>query len=218
MPNSLLPIIAIEVTSNQASIAWANEDTQDTISFSNSRHIETQLANHIKTALEALQQAPSIILMGLGPGSYSSCRAAIASAICLGLWHECPVIGLPSTVATQANDTPESILIGNARRGQYFSWAMNQGAFEQEPQFYTEQELSSFLQTYQKPIYSFDSTHGFLSSQTEKISHITPQAQQLINYWQQLEPSQQAYFTEQAQHNALEPVYLRSAQITPAKK
>ncbi len=218
MQISSLSVLAVEVTSKEASVSWKNKNLQGNLTFDNCRYIETKLAHYVKRSLIELQHAPNIILVGVGPGSYSSCRVAIASTISLGLWYKCPVVGLPSTLATLASRENTSILIGNARRGQYFSWNMSNGNFNQTPQFHTQKALAALVKNYQNPIYTFDDSNDFLFEKTCVISKIKPQASQLIDYWQTLNLTQQEHLIDLYNHNSLEPIYLRSAQITPAKK
>lgn len=66
------------------------------------------------------------IVVGLGPGSYSGVRQAIATAIGLGLAYDARVTGLPSPVALETA-APAFHALGDARRGTFYYAGVHAG-------------------------------------------------------------------------------------------
>lgn len=66
------------------------------------------------------------IVVGLGPGSYSGVRQAIAAATGLALAHGARLTGAPSTLALEGGASCHAV--GDARRGTYYYTAVQHGA------------------------------------------------------------------------------------------
>ena len=100
--------------------------------------------------IPSLQQAlrdpprPDQILVGVGPGSFSGIRSAIASAEGLAtVWH-CPVLPIRST-GSLAWQFPEATLLGvfsDARRGDVFATFYASGKLERPTSVHPISELS----------------------------------------------------------------------------
>ena len=73
------------------------------------------------------------IVVGLGPGSYSGVRQAIALATGLGLARNARLTGLPSTAALET-DAPAYHAVGDARRGGYYYTGVADGACFVQPE------------------------------------------------------------------------------------
>lgn len=73
------------------------------------------------------------IVVGLGPGSYSGVRQAIAAATGLGLAFGARLTGLPSPVALETGATAFHAL-GDARRGAFYYTAVRDGVCVIEPE------------------------------------------------------------------------------------
>lgn len=103
--------------------------------------------------IPSLQQAlrdpprPDQILVGVGPGSFSGIRSAIASAEGLAtVWH-CPVLPIRST-GSLAWQFPEATLLGifsDARRGDVFATFYASGKLERPTSVHPISELPRLL-------------------------------------------------------------------------
>ena len=90
---------------------------------------------------------PDQILVGVGPGSFSGIRSAIASAEGIAaVWH-CPVLPIRST-GSIAWQFPDAALLGvfsDARRGDIFSTFYASGKLERPTAVYPASELPRWL-------------------------------------------------------------------------
>jgi tRNA threonylcarbamoyladenosine biosynthesis protein TsaB len=67
------------------------------------------------------------IVVGLGPGSYSGVRQAIAAAVGLSLATGAELVGVPSPVALEAAGALAYHAVGDARRGTFYYTAVENG-------------------------------------------------------------------------------------------
>lgn len=105
------------------------------------------------TLIPALRQSfpqdmkPDQILVGVGPGSFSGIRSAIASAEGMAaIWH-CPVLPVRST-GSIAWQYPEVDLLGvfsDARRGDFFATFYSRGKIHQPTSVHPMGKLPEFL-------------------------------------------------------------------------
>ena len=109
----------------------------------------TVAASLIPSLQQALgdQPRPDQILVGVGPGSFSGIRSAIASAEGLAtVWH-CPVLPIRST-GSLAWQFPEATLLGvfsDARRGDVFATFYASGKLERPTSVHPISELPRLL-------------------------------------------------------------------------
>lgn len=103
--------------------------------------------------IPSLQQAlrdpprPDQILVGVGPGSFSGIRSAIASAEGLATVWQCPVLPIRST-GSLAWQFPEATLLGvfsDARRGDVFATFYASGKLERPTSVHPVSELPRLL-------------------------------------------------------------------------
>jgi tRNA threonylcarbamoyl adenosine modification protein YeaZ len=90
---------------------------------------------------------PSQILIGVGPGSFSGIRSAIASAHGMAdSWH-CPVLPIRSTgaIAWHYPDTPLLGIFSDARRGDIFATFYSMGKLHTPTQVHPATSLPSLL-------------------------------------------------------------------------
>ena len=90
---------------------------------------------------------PSQILVGVGPGSFSGIRSAIASAHGMAAsWH-CPVLPIRSTgaIAWHYPDTPLLGIFSDARRGDIFATFYSMGKLQTPTQVHPATSLPSLL-------------------------------------------------------------------------
>lgn len=190
-------ILALETSTSRASLAVLEHDT---LLFHEEIPGDRSLGAHLFPALQrALAAAPHIdqIVVGLGPGSHSGIRIAIAAAIGLRLARNAALIGIPSVAAHPAS---EYIALGDARRGTWHYTHVREGQCLEGPQLLTPEEAGKKLD--QKfPVFSSTPLPG------AQLSH--PTADRLAHLAQQ---NISIIATE-----TLEPLYLRDPHITLPK-
>jgi tRNA threonylcarbamoyl adenosine modification protein YeaZ len=143
---------------------------------------------------------PEQILVGVGPGSFSGIRSAIASAEGMAaIWH-CPVLPVRST-GSIAWRHPDVTLLGvftNARRGDFFATYYSLGKMERPTTVHPMGELPKLLSSCTLAV-TIDSLPGIETQ--EKPDALTLAA---FLHAHGLEPGL-----------SLEPVHLRPALATP---
>lgn len=90
---------------------------------------------------------PDQILVGVGPGSFSGIRSAIASAEGMAsTWH-CPVLPVRSTgsVAWQHSSVAMLGVFSDARRGDFFATYYNHGKLTRPTTVHPRKDLPEFL-------------------------------------------------------------------------
>ena len=146
---------------------------------------------------------PDQILVGVGPGSFSGIRSAIASAEGMAAIWRCPVLPVRST-GSMAWRYPEIASLGvfsDARRGDFFATFYSRGKMERPTTVHPLSKLSELLDHCTLAVTS-DSLSGI--GTTEK-----PDARSLAAYLH-------AYGLEPGL--ALEPIHLRPALAAPSPR
>ena len=69
--------------------------------FTSERSHNSQIFAHLEEALMSCNHAPSLIVVGTGPGSYTGIRIGIAAGLGLSMALEVPIIGIPSICAAE---------------------------------------------------------------------------------------------------------------------
>jgi len=90
---------------------------------------------------------PDQILVGVGPGSFSGIRAAIASAAGLAaVWH-CPVLPVRSTgsIAWRHSEIAMLGVFSDARRGDFFATYYAQGKLDRPTTVHPMKDFPEFL-------------------------------------------------------------------------
>ena len=112
-------VLALECSTAHGSIAltggWRTE-------FTTGRGEGGRLFTALAAAMDVVRAAGeplSQIVVGLGPGSYSGVRQAIAAATGLAAATGAPVVGVPSSAAL-AVDAERYQAVGDARRGTFY--------------------------------------------------------------------------------------------------
>lgn len=96
--------------------------------FVSERSHNSQLFAPLSEALRLYSSDLRCIVVGIGPGSYTGARIGIAAAQGLGLSRDVPVIGLLSVLAPEAaEEPPEFVVCGDARRGKFFTARVHAG-------------------------------------------------------------------------------------------
>ena len=131
-------ILAIDTSSSHGSAALGDEagNVVRAVSFSGQggreRHSTTLFPALEKLELRAVQLTR--IIVGLGPGSFSGIRVALAAAQGLALPQRTPIVGVRScdSVARQLPHVTRLGVFADARRGEYYCTLYALGALERE--------------------------------------------------------------------------------------
>lgn len=127
--------LAIECSTGRGSLALAfGADLRWAAAFEAGRGKGGTFFAELENASHALDGAAlGEIVVGLGPGSYSGVRQAIAAATGLGLAFGARLTGVPSPAALET-DTPAYHALGDARRGTYYYTAISNRVCVIEPE------------------------------------------------------------------------------------
>ncbi|HEY2343675.1 MAG TPA: tRNA (adenosine(37)-N6)-threonylcarbamoyltransferase complex dimerization subunit type 1 TsaB [Chthoniobacteraceae bacterium] len=142
------------------------------------------------------------IAIGLGPGSYAGIRISIAAAIGLELATGAKLVGAPSVAAWETG-VLRYVATGDARRDTYYWTRVEEGVCVDGPRLLEREEWLRRLQTEELPIFASEVLAG-----TERIRIAHPSAVRLAEL---------VGAGHGVQEGALEPIYLREAQITRPK-
>jgi len=123
-----MTILALEFSSNQRSVALAREGTVLSAAVENGGVRMTNAFGLIAKVLEEAKisrQEVEVIAIGLGPGSYTGIRAAIAVAQGWQLAREVKLLGLSSVEAMVVQAQAKGILgrvnvVVDAQRGEFY--------------------------------------------------------------------------------------------------
>jgi tRNA A37 threonylcarbamoyladenosine modification protein TsaB len=155
------------------------------------------LAASLEFALKELGTIGEIIV-GIGPGSYTGLRVAIASAIGLGLAQGSRLYGVPSVLGYPGLNYS---VVGDARRGTFFYVSVQNGQMTRLPYLVPAGEIGALVKSSAgEPIYSVSPVAGL-----DEIVVAAPEARFLTN--------RRESFTELA-----EPLYLKEPHITTIDK
>lgn len=203
-------VLAIELSTSRGSVAVVKGSAVLFESaFASQRSHNSQLFEPLRSALTAAGNDLDRIVIGLGPGSYTGVRIAIAAAQGISMTRGIPSLGLPSILCP--NTPPASApfaVIGDARRDGFFAATISDNRVTEDGiQILTSEELKKWLsQNAHLPIYTYDSKMAEISPAVLT----QPSAVVLASLGQK--------FTPDGELQTLEPIYLRDAFITEAKR
>lgn len=111
--------LALECSTPRGSVA-ARSGGEQVFSerFTAERGHSSALFAVLERALETLGKCDQVVV-GLGPGSYSGVRIAIAAAMGLEIGLDCALVGIPSIAAIETEEK-SYLAAGDARRQQFF--------------------------------------------------------------------------------------------------
>jgi len=172
--------------------------------------------------LIATTPAPAIglVLTGSGPGSYSGTRVGISAAQGVAISHRCPVVAFPSILALpQAENGAPYLVIGDARRGSFWTSQIEDFALKTEPSLTDEdglKEAVSAAVAAGHPVVSFEDPSRFpLPPEIlERVRLGFPTATLLWRAWTGTDDETRARRSAEPP----QPMYLKPPHITPAKR
>lgn len=144
--------------------------------------------------------APEVIVVGLGPGSYTGTRIAISAAIGLHATTGAALTGLSSL--SGISEENEYVVIGDAKRASFFFATISGGLFATEPDLLSQNEMHQRISSITTiPIYTSDELPQFTAVQRR-----FPSARLLCQRAQK--------FPQNLARAPLAPIYLREPHIT----
>ena len=197
---SMSPTLVLECSSSRSS--WALVDGGNVLAEG---HTTGRASGAFFSSLEGSWPRgirPAHILVGVGPGSFSGIRVAIAAATGMARAWNCPVTPIRSTHALARKHADAAVLgiFSDAKRGQLFFTAYAHGQMTQPSRLIARNELGDFLAKCSLAL-SLDPLEGVPGSEY-------PGAVDLAGAWQESggEPGL-----------PLEPIYLHTDVVNPVK-
>lgn len=210
-------ILALELSTSHGSVAVLHDGAVVfESSFMSKRSHNAQLFGPLGMALEACGPLPlDTIVVGLGPGSYTGVRIAIAAAQGVALSRRARVIGLPSMAAIQADGLDESYaVIGDARRGSFHAAVVMERRLAGEIELMDEAALRQWVNGKAEAGRSVCTTDEAVPLDLPGVIRGVPSAAQLAHNASLLTDAELGGLAGQI----LEPLYLRDAFVTTPRK
>jgi tRNA threonylcarbamoyladenosine biosynthesis protein TsaB len=197
--------LAIETSTVRGSVALSEDGrTLFFERFAADRALGSELFTCLQRAGKAAPHYDQIVV-GLGPGSYSGVRIAIAATIGFELATNAKVLGIPSILALET-PAQKYLSIGDARRASFYFAVIDNGECTTGPTLLDETELKAAIAAHADlPLYATAPIEGITN-----LEICFPSAERL------------ARLAEQGRgisaRDNLEPIYLRDPHITQANK
>jgi tRNA threonylcarbamoyladenosine biosynthesis protein TsaB len=155
-----MKILALELSSGQGSIAWAEDGQQlGTAKFPNDRKHSGLFFENLERSLAQFGH-PNRIVVGLGPGSYAGTRIAIATASGLQAATGAELLGLPSLCAIPTNET-DYVVIGDARRQSFYFAHISRRRCLEGPLLCSEEQVRARIMDLALPTFSTEPLPAF---------------------------------------------------------
>jgi tRNA threonylcarbamoyladenosine biosynthesis protein TsaB len=194
-----MQMLAFDLSTRQGSIALLGDDGNIAAArdWPNDRRNSASFFSSLDDIVRK-HGAPDLIVVGLGPGSYTGTRIAISAAIGLEMACGSKLCGLPSICAMSTES--DFAVIGDAKRATFFFGRITQHQIAGELELLSEAEMRSRLSQTALPLYAADDLPQFHQAQRR-----FPRAERLCFL---------ARRDENVAHPPLEPMYLRPPHIT----
>ncbi|MFZ9936104.1 MAG: tRNA (adenosine(37)-N6)-threonylcarbamoyltransferase complex dimerization subunit type 1 TsaB [Luteolibacter sp.] len=209
--------LVIETSTPYASIALVDGDDISQRVFQSDRSHNAMLFGPLEELL-SMVNALDLVLVGSGPGSYSGTRVGIAAAQGVAIAMGCPAVAVPSILAVPAAENgAQCLAIGDARRGSFWTAAIDGLAVTQEPALCDAAGLLQRLSASAEDtgVFSFEDPARFpLPPEIKaRVSVQFPDATRLWRAWLAADQAtRHAWSAEIPQ-----PLYLKPPHITQAK-
>lgn len=161
-----------------------------------------------------------LVLVGSGPGSYSGTRVGISAAQGVAIAHGAPTVAFPSILALpQAENGAPYLVIGDARRGSFWTSEIENFTLKSEPSLTDAQGLQNAVSAAVSaghPVVSFEdpSRYPLEASVLERVRLGFPTAKLLWKAWTSTDEETRAFWAA----TTPQPMYLKPPHITPAKR
>lgn len=202
-------VLAIDTSTAQGSLALLRDgETLFSATFVSER---THNAVLFAPLAEALKLAPEIqlIVVGIGPGSYTGVRVGIAAALGISMARNIPLIGWNSLAAVAANSA-HFATVGDARRGMFHFSELRGHRIVSGPHLETAEAIAARCGKFGGAIYTTDSlSPPFCDAQVS-----APSAERLAEIGAALSEEECTALAALP----LEPIYLSPPFITTARK
>jgi tRNA threonylcarbamoyladenosine biosynthesis protein TsaB len=154
-----MKILAFDLSTGQGSLAFSiDAQLLAQHEWLNDRRNSAPFFQALEEIVRA-QGAPELIVVGLGPGSYTGTRIAISAAIGLQMTSGAQLCGVPSICAISAED--DFAVIGDARRGSFFFARISRAGIMGEIELLSQDQMSQRLRQTTLPIYTADEVPQF---------------------------------------------------------
>lgn len=207
--------LVFETSSPTASILLAGpEGVLTERAFTSDRSHNAVLFGPLSEVLRGISpQEIGLILVGSGPGSYSGTRVGLAAAQGVALVAGCPVVAVPSVIAAPSAVQGTCLVIGDARRGSYWTSLVTGGRVEVSPTLTDETGFRAVVESAGCVVTFEDATRTRFPTERE-VRFELPTACLLWNAWNAAgADSREAWAQEVPQ-----PHYLRPPHITESKR
>jgi len=191
--------LAIETSTSRGSLALGNRSVVvREITFEGRQQHSSQIFNALMQ-LGLPRLALARIIVGIGPGSFSGIRVALAAAQAIAMVQRVPVHGICSafSIAAQHPEVTRLGVFADARRGEFYGTIFNRGKMEKESFILTRDELDTEL------------GKVTLATSAEEVPGVSqktyPRARDLLV----LPPD----LPQWVRHRELEPIYLREPMV-----
>lgn len=207
--------LVFETSSPTASILLAApEGVIAERAFTSDRSHNAVLFGPLSEVLRGISpQEIGLILVGSGPGSYSGTRVGLAAAQGVALVAGCPVVAVPSVIAAPSAVDGRCLVIGDARRGSYWTSLVAGGRVEVPPILTDEAGFREVVAS-AGCVVSFEDAMRTRFPTEREVRFELPTARLLWNAWNAGDAdSREAWALEVPQ-----PHYLRPPHITESKR
>ena len=185
--------LVIENSGPTGSIVLARDRS---IVLENSFRGSAELASLVEATINGIDRVDEIVV-GIGPGSYTGLRVAVATALGMKLGLGCRTFGCPSVLGYPEENY---LVIGDARRGAFFLAEVRGGKMREFPRLIPRAELRAGIsKTNLKRIFTTSPV-----TELPDVEVLLPHARYLLG-------------RDESYADLGEPIYLKESHITQPK-